>query len=105
MPEYWETAIKIAVYRPNEEIAKSWYRHVQASFRSDLSYADQTWIDFVSRCRGMSFEDFQASETMPTMEQYVDCEGVQVVSWTEAREQISSILGMHSAFPTPWQAS
>jgi len=93
LADYWEDATKIAVYRPNEEIAKSWYRHVQASFEyGDDGSAERSWIEYVTRCHGMSFEDFVASEPIPTMEQYVDCEGVTVLPWADAFATIRQIL-------------
>ena len=92
MPDYWATATKIAVYRPNAEISQSWYDHVQVSLDIDQRHADQSWIEYITRCHGMSYEEFADSEPMPTMEQYVDCEGVQVLPWVEAFATIRQIL-------------
>lgn len=91
-PDYWESARKIAVYRPNDEIAKSWYRHVQSSFGVPEKNADPEWLDFVARCHGMSFEDFSTKETMPTMEQYLDCDGIDVMTWDTAYETMRDVL-------------
>ena len=92
-PEYWECAVKFTIYRDNAEIAESWYRHVQSVPLDMPSYVDASFVQMVRQCRGLSREEYFELHPPPTMEQYVDCEGVQVLSWDEAYRLCRAVLG------------
>lgn len=94
--KYWDNAEKIAIYRPNEEIALSWYNHIQryAQFRTaeDRRECADGWWDMVSVCKDMTFEQFCACRFIPTVEHYVDLPGINVLSFKDATERIATIL-------------
>ena len=93
----WKDAIKFAIERPDEEIAVSWYNHIQRYARerteADRNYCTTSWWNLVTRCQSMDFDEFCRQERVPTMDFYCDLPEVQRLPFSDAFTLLCDVLG------------
>lgn len=100
-PGIWESAYRFTVYRSNEDIARSWYRHVVSTAaiyeRSAAPFASSSWVDFVRENGKLSPEEFTEQCYVPKMEDYLDCDETHVISWEQAHNKLLELC----SYPSP----
>jgi hypothetical protein len=98
----WDDARKIAIYRPDHEIAMSWYQHIQrfAQERTeeDRQFCAVGWWDKVTRLKGLTFEEFSEVEPAPTMDAYCDLPEVERLPFAEVAAYLNDLFGMNVDF-------
>jgi hypothetical protein len=90
--EHWERSQKFYVYRPELEIAQSWYHHVQISFdlidRTNSSSAVPEWLDYIEEMHGLTFEEFALQAGFPKIENQIDLPGIQALTLQQAFDRL-----------------
>jgi hypothetical protein len=94
--DVWNNAYKFSIYRENEEIAKSWYKHL---CNCDVLYKKEKpigvtkkWLDFVECANSCDMDYFFSFCSPPTMEYYLDEPEIDIISWSTAYKKLSNIL-------------
>lgn len=100
-PELWESAYKFSIYRSDDEIAASWYRHLKYCFNKhnsgDVLGVTQSWIDFVAEASQYTFAELCDRYPPPTMAYYLDVPGIDVISLPQARDRLRELCGLSNS--------
>lgn len=88
----------IAVYRSDEDIARSFYEHCQDEDSCD---GMDPWTQIRDATRAMTFDDFVRCGPCPTMGWYVDSDDVDILSWDEAYEASCEAFGLRPSVVRP----
>lgn len=88
----WKSAYIFTVARPNDDIAESWWRHLQREYvtrtNSDYSKVSDEWWNFVSMAGNCNKVDFFRQFPPPTMEQFCDLPLIARLSLQEAYDML-----------------